>query len=348
MNNLLFKIVVSEVLPYLLEFFFTIKTSQTWCIVEDIFFPAFRCNAKNASPHVSCCQSETNVLRLIVQLTILISFSEVKSNGIPFFKIGTFLGGNEINSLSRRVVKVESEIRVLSLREQGAGSYIPSRSCVYTVHPSPVIRAIPIYVTWESMSLRPHHSELHVITALSLISTLYRSLSLAQYSPANSVSDCRVLATTSNSGDSSVSRAHVVTDRRISHNWTHSAGLWSSHYSLGADPTENTASNTFYGRLPSDSQDIVSAGMCLPSRCSEMVVCLFAHCIATVVLIVLRSLPSNGSVRHDIVAFEDSTQKKEEKYASIHELRRDHCIYIGVWSRCVLVRILHSVQSCAN
>jgi hypothetical protein len=121
--------------------------------MKDIFFPTFHCNAKNASRLVGCCQSETNALRLLMQLTILTSSSELKSNGIPFFKIGTSLGGNEINSLSRRVLEVESEISVLSLREQGVESYIPSRPCVYTVHPSPAIRPIPIYVTWENMSL---------------------------------------------------------------------------------------------------------------------------------------------------------------------------------------------------
>jgi hypothetical protein len=42
----------------------------------------------------------------------------------------------------------------------------------------------------------------------------------------------------------------------------------------------------FYGRLPSDSPDIVSAGTCLPSRCSETAICLFAYCIATTVLVV--------------------------------------------------------------
>jgi hypothetical protein len=50
-------------------------------------------------------------------------------------------------------------------------------------------------------------------------------------------------ATASNSGDSSASRAHVVTVRRITRNYTHSTDLGSSIYSLGADTTENKASN---------------------------------------------------------------------------------------------------------
>jgi hypothetical protein len=40
----------------------------------------------------------------------------------------------------------------------------------------------------------------------------------------------------------------------------------------------------------------VSAGTCLPSRCSEMAVRLFACCVATAVMFVSRSMPSNGSV----------------------------------------------------
>jgi hypothetical protein len=66
-----------------------------------------------------------------------------------------------------------------------------------------------------------HHSELHVITALSPISTLHKSpqhpLSLF---PACYVFNSRSLATASNSGDFSASRAHIVTVRWISHNWT--------------------------------------------------------------------------------------------------------------------------------
>jgi hypothetical protein len=55
-----------------------------------------------------------------------------------------------------------------------------------------------------------HHSELQVITALSLISTLYKSLH-AKSSPAYCVLTSRSLSTSSNDGDSSASRAHFVT-----------------------------------------------------------------------------------------------------------------------------------------
>jgi hypothetical protein len=49
-----------------------------------------------------------------------------------------------------------------------------------------------------------HHSEVHVITAPSLISTIYRSLQRTPF-PACCVFTSRSLATTSNSGDSSAS-----------------------------------------------------------------------------------------------------------------------------------------------
>jgi hypothetical protein len=66
-----------------------------------------------------------------------------------------------------------------------------------------------------------HHSELQAITAPLLISRIHRSpqhpLSLL---PACCVFTSRSLRTASNSGDSSASRAHVATVRRISCNWT--------------------------------------------------------------------------------------------------------------------------------
>jgi hypothetical protein len=66
-----------------------------------------------------------------------------------------------------------------------------------------------------------HHSELRVITAPLLISTIHRSpqhpLSL---STACCVFNSRSLATASNNGDSSASCAHVDTVRLISSNWT--------------------------------------------------------------------------------------------------------------------------------
>jgi hypothetical protein len=117
-----------------------------------------------------------------------------------------------------------------------------------------------------------YHSEPQVITPLSRISTLYK---LPQHPlspfPAWCVFNNRSLEMAPNTGDSSASRAHVVTVRRIYRNWTladcqlnytaissqpplqssnhcllstNSAGLGSSLYSLGIDPTENIASNS--------------------------------------------------------------------------------------------------------
>jgi hypothetical protein len=66
-----------------------------------------------------------------------------------------------------------------------------------------------------------HHSELPVIIALSLISILYKSPqhSLSLF-PACCVFNRRFLATASNSGDSSASRAHIVIVRWTPCNWT--------------------------------------------------------------------------------------------------------------------------------
>jgi hypothetical protein len=65
-----------------------------------------------------------------------------------------------------------------------------------------------------------HDSELQVITVPPLISKLCKSQKhpLSLFQPA--VFTSRSLAKASNSGDSSASRAHVVTIRRISRNWT--------------------------------------------------------------------------------------------------------------------------------
>jgi hypothetical protein len=98
-----------------------------------------------------------------------------------------------------------------------------------------------------------HHSELQIITALLIISTLYKSRQLSLF-PACCVSNSCSLATASNSGDSSASLAHIVAVQQISRNWTHSASLGSSLYSLGAEPTENTSTNSF---------SVVVMGSCL-------------------------------------------------------------------------------------
>jgi hypothetical protein len=73
---------------------------------------------------------------------------------------------------------------------------------------------LDLLTTWT------HHSELQLITAPSLISTLSKSqqnpLSLF---PACYIFNSRPLTTATNSGDPSPSYTHVVALRRIFHNW---------------------------------------------------------------------------------------------------------------------------------
>jgi hypothetical protein len=107
-----------------------------------------------------------------------------------------------------------------------------------------------------------HHSELQVIIVPPLISTLHKSLH-AKSPPAYSVNS-RFLATDVNSGGSSVSRSRVLPSRfqytacQLSTELAKFC-LGSSLYSLCANPTEKTASNSFfyYRRLHSDSWDII-------------------------------------------------------------------------------------------
>jgi hypothetical protein len=87
-----------------------------------------------------------------------------------------------------------------------------------------------------------HHSELQVITALLLIST-----APARPFPASCVFNSRSLATASNSGDYSASRAHVVNVRRISRNST--LVNWQLNYSaISSQPPLQNSSQlpTFY------------------------------------------------------------------------------------------------------
>jgi hypothetical protein len=82
------------------------------------------------------------------------------------------------------------------------------------------MRCMTIDGVWIRYWIYWHNSELQVITAPLLISIIHRlpqhPLSLF---PACCAFNSRSLATASNSGDSSASRAHVVILRRISRNW---------------------------------------------------------------------------------------------------------------------------------
>jgi hypothetical protein len=151
------------------------------------------------------------------------------------------------------------------------------------------------------------HLELQVTTALSLISTLHKVLQpacLDQPFPSNGF----------NSGDSSnsvltslLSGQYPSTELLSTVNsslrglpYRHQLNCQTSTifisrpgvlaiYPQGGPNRKHHLQQSPYcchGLLPSDSPDIVSAGMCSPSRCSETSVCLFANCIATAVFAV--------------------------------------------------------------
>jgi hypothetical protein len=109
-----------------------------------------------------------------------------------------------------------------------------------------IARGVTVDGVWIGRTGFIDHSKLQVNTPLLLISTFYKSPQHPQsLFPACCVNS-RSVATASNRGNSSASRAHIVTLRQISHNRNLAAGLGSSLYSLGADPTENIASKSFH------------------------------------------------------------------------------------------------------
>jgi hypothetical protein len=182
---------------------------------------------------------------------------------------------------------------------------------------------------WIYWHICTHQSEPQVITALSLISTLYISL----HHPVCLFPDCclfnsRFLATASNSRDSSASCAHVVTVRRIYRNWTlvncelnYSASLAELDSNANPQLTQPAWGPRYrlqqslycrYGQFPSDSPDIVSAGTCLPSRCSATHVPSRVRCTVTVlhatILIpntIRHTYLHTGQQRHRINAHTD-------------------------------------------
>jgi hypothetical protein len=131
-----------------------------------------------------------------------------------------------------------------------------------------------LYTPLETASNYTGIADLHTLQIITAPATPFSSLPHLQHSYT--------------SGDSSAPRAHVFTIRRISLNSTQPA--WGPHYVASGGTQQKTPPPEFsyccHGRLPSDSPDIVSAGTCLPSHCSEIAVYLFIYCIATAVLIV--------------------------------------------------------------
>jgi hypothetical protein len=87
---------------------------------------------------------------------------------------------------------------------------------------------------------------------------------------------------------SSASRTHIVTLRKIFHNWTHSVVLGSSLYSLRSEARENTASNGFPIDVISGCLAIAQISlMCLPAATKQ---CMF-----------LWSLHSNSTTHYNTV-----------------------------------------------
>jgi hypothetical protein len=146
------------------------------------------------------------------------------------------------------------------------------------------------------------HSELQVIIALSLISTLQKSLHTKSF-PACSVSNSPSLATPSNSRVSSASRAHVVTVQEYAA--TKLSLLGSSFYSLGADPTENTAPSSPSINVMDDYP--AKARISFPEERVYRAVAQKWQFVYSPIIqqrlcsFVSRSLLSNEPVRHNII-----------------------------------------------
>jgi hypothetical protein len=139
---------------------------------------------------------------------------------------------------------------------------------------------------WESIYLTTYtrHSELQVITPLSLISTLYESLH-AKSSTACCVFTSRSLATASNSGYSSTSRAQVRSLLSLTYR-TQLLTDWLAPIVFVTSPLHRLSR-----KHPSIVACVfIAAGTCLPIRCLETsyITSLFirlsrGHCIATAV-----------------------------------------------------------------
>jgi hypothetical protein len=159
-------------------------------------------------------------------------------------------------------------------------------SSTYQCHSNIVtyFRSVAIDGIWVGYWIYWHNSELQVITVLSLISTLYKSLH-TRCSPACSVSNSHSVAVASNNGDSSAFCSQVAQlPVRNQLSWTivsslsasHAELTWNAGYSFGADPPEKTTPNRW---LLSDSLEIID----MFTNCyQEMDIPSCYYCIATV------------------------------------------------------------------
>jgi hypothetical protein len=141
----------------------------------------------------------------------------------------------------------------------------------------------------DLLTTSTHYSELKAITAPPLISTIHKSsenpLSFFQH-----VFTSRSLATASNSGNSYVSRAQVLSSQTPVQNWIGLTfnKLWPCSFLI----------TSRYGPHRKHSSSIVAfvsvaAGTCLRNRCPET---------ALVYTPIWWSLHSNGCIRYNIVS----------------------------------------------
>jgi hypothetical protein len=149
------------------------------------------------------------------------------------------------------------------------------------------------------------HSELQVITALSLISKFYKS---PQHPPSLLPACCVLIshsqATASNSGDSSASHTQVLSlqppmqNSQSAHCQLNYSTIYSQsslqNWTLNCQPSIDWIAPFAFFIAPwhgphwkHHSSSVVcvfvSAGTCLPSCWLEMTFCLFAYCIAMAV-----------------------------------------------------------------
>jgi hypothetical protein len=145
----------------------------------------------------------------------------------------------------------------------------------------------------DLMTTYTHHWELQVITALSLISTLHKSLAHAMSSPSLldvswlqllTVEMLQLLALRSSYHSRPWRTQHTQLLRHL-----FSASVAELNW---LDCPSRLLYNHFSGTISKTpffivALEFVSAGMYLPNRCSETAVCLFAYSIAKAVLVIL-------------------------------------------------------------
>jgi hypothetical protein len=136
-----------------------------------------------------------------------------------------------------------------------------------------------------------HYSELQIITALSLISTLYKSPQhLISLFPGCCVSKSRSLAMASNSRDASASCAQVLSSQPPMHNWILNRWPTTNYSTISSQPrlqnsTELVAPSLFFltphcdNTISPVSCITIAEGMCLPihSLGSGCITPLFIH-----------------------------------------------------------------------